>query len=93
MISDSNRKKIEAELEVMIVSLNGNYETTASQSKSKKHEYSCNCHVEFYSINDYPSTAKKNRTLETKEKNSKWLYWVLGGIIVALATTLVLVVV
>lgn len=93
MISDSNRKKIEAELEVMIVSLNGNYETTANQSKSKKHEYSCNCHVEFYSINDYPSTAKKNRTLETKEKNSKWLYWVLGGIIVALATTLVLVVV
>ncbi len=100
-VSESTRKKLEAEINTIVVGLKGGSETSEESISQNENTYTRRCHVEFYPMSEYQDKSmmvsnplgKKEIHPKDDEKSNKWLFWVMGGVIVALAVGLVIVLV
>ena len=90
-ISESTRRKLEAEINTVVVGLSGGCETSNESISQNENTYTRRCHVEFYPMSEYQdkpivsNSSEKTVQLKNDGKSNKWLFWVMGGVIVALA--------
>lgn len=90
-ISESTRKKLEAEINTVVVGLSGGCETSKENMSQNENTYIRRCYVEFYPMSEYQdkpivsNSSEKAVQLKNDGKSNKWLFWVMGGVIVALA--------
>lgn len=95
-ISESTRKKLEVEVDAMVVGVSGGIETSSASSNRNENTYIRKCHVEFYPMSEYQDqpvvSSSSEKAVQSKNggKSNKWLFLVLGGAIVALAVGLVI---
>lgn len=90
-------QKIDATLKVAKIKLDVNYERSKSEAKSETYDF--NVEFEPYEMNEEPEqiptvSVPKTENISTienkKEKSNKWLFWVMGGVIAALAAGLLI---
>lgn len=90
-------QKIDATVKVAKIKLDVNYERSKSEARSETYDFE----VEFdpYEINDepeqiptvsVPKTENISKLEKEYKKSNKWLFWVMGGVIAALATGLLI---
>ena len=90
-ISESTRKKLEAEINTIVVGLSGGCETSNESMSQNENTYTRRCHVEFYPMSEYQDkpivSSSSDKTVQPKNdgKSNKWFFWVMGGVMVALA--------
>ena len=95
-ISESTRKKLEVEVDAMVVGVSGGIETSSASSNRNENTYIRKCHVEFYPMSEYQDqpvvSSSSEKAVQSKNggKSNKWLFLVLGGAIVALAVGLLI---
>lgn len=98
-ISESTRKKLEVEIDAITVGLSGGIENSEEKVSRNENTYVRRCHVEFYPMSEYqnkPSVdpVPSEKTVQQKSgvagKSNKWLFWVMGGVIAALAAGLII---
>lgn len=98
-ISESTRKKLEVEIDAITVGLSGGIENSEEKVSRNENTYVRRCHVEFYPMSEYqnkPSVGPvpSEKTVQQKSgvagKSNKWLFWVMGGVIAALAAGLII---
>lgn len=90
-ISESTRKKLEVEVDAMVVGVSGGIETSRARSSRNENMYVRRCHVEFYPMSEYKdkpvafNSSEKAVQPKNDGKSNKRLFWIMGGVIVVLA--------
>ncbi|MBR5631020.1 MAG: tetratricopeptide repeat protein [Bacteroidales bacterium] len=90
-ISESTRKKLEVEVDAMVVGVSGGIETSRARSSRNENMYVRRCHVEFYPMSEYKdkpvafNSSEKAVRPKNDGKSNKRLFWIMGGVIVVLA--------
>lgn len=97
MITESERKRIEADLKVLLVSAEGGTDSSKSYMLKKERERTWKVNVEFYPLSDYekkePQVPLQLSSVPSNhsEKKQNRVVWIMGGIILALIITLLIV--
>lgn len=98
--TESERKKIEADLNILLAKANGGTEGSKSQTLKREKERTWKVNVDFYPLSDYQKKEEENMpqpllqqqpvpTTFPQKKN--WILWAMGGIILILVVTLLIV--
>ena len=91
LASESERKKIEADLKILLFSASGDAEKKQSEILKKKQIHTCKVIVDFYPLADYQEKTVSNPApqleLPAKKRNPQSklnVTWVLGGAVLLL---------
>lgn len=100
MTTESERKKIEADLNILLAKANGGTEGSKSQTLKREKERTWKVNVDFYPLSDYqkqeeetaPQPLLQQQRVPTSfPKKNNWIIWFMGGIILILIVTLLVV--
>ena len=97
MTTESERKKIEADLNILLAKVEGGTEGSKSQTLKREKERTWKVNVEFYPLSDYekkdesaivPMVGNTQPTQESSPKKKLDVTWIMGAIILILLSVI-----
>ena len=100
LTTESERKKLEADLKILVASAGGSAETSKDVSLKKEQTRTWHVNVDFYPLSEYgdsiqaivsPQITQISSDLP-KQQNQNFIVWVMAGIILALVATMLAII-